>query len=387
MDGMRQPPTRQSLRLLAAIAAFRLLLAPSPGFAAEEEEEEVVAPEPKVAAPASGKDLSPAEMKVETSLKYRKVRRYDEAMTLLGEALALDPPPAVAARILFRRGETLFKKAQDAAAGRLAGADAKQVYAESLKALGETIERHPREEAAGDAAYLIGSCHVLLDDTEKALAAYQRTFDEFPAYAHRASALLRIGICHASLGDVAKARAAYARLMREFPDRKAEVEKARRYLTEVGIMGERASPIAASSWLQGLAADGGLKTFEGEVIVLVFFATWCKSCSAEIPHLRSLMKDLGEKGIVFLGIANPDDPQNVDPVDLYVRKNELPFLDVALDRTEASWAPYRVGSLPAAVLIDRQGTIRWRGHPAFFPRKLAEKINEDGAPAAKAPGR
>jgi TolA-binding protein/peroxiredoxin len=368
-----------------AAAALLASLAGAPPCRAEEEDEPV--PSPKEIPPAAAKDLSPAEMKVETSLKYRKVRRYDEAMAALSEALALDPPPAIAARILFRRGETLFRKGQDAAAGRLPRTDAKEAYREALQALEETIRRHPGEEAAGEAAYLMGSCHLLLDDTEKALAAYQRTFDEFPRYAYRSTALLRTGICHASLGEVAKARAAYARLIREFPDRAADVKKARRYLEEAGVMGQRAQPVAASSWLLGLAAENGMKTFDGEVIVLVFFATWCKNCSAEVPHLRSLMKDLGEKGVVFLGVANPDDPDNTDPVDAYVQKNDVPFLDVALDRTQASWGPYRVWSLPAAALIDRKGTIRWRGHPAFFPKKLAEKLIEEGGPpdGAKVP--
>jgi hypothetical protein len=78
--------------------------------------------------------------------------------------------------------------------------------------------------------------------------------------------------------------------------------------------------------------------------------------------------------VVFLGVANPDDPKSTQPVDFYVQKNQIPFQDVALDRGGNSWGPYRVGSLPAGVLIDRKGVIRWRGHPAFFPGPLTEQL-------------
>lgn len=37
------------------------------------------------------------------------------------------------------------------------------------------------------------------------------------------------------------------------------------------------------------------KGFEGKVILLDFFGTWCPPCKAEIPHLNNLRKTLGDK--------------------------------------------------------------------------------------------
>ena len=74
----------------------------------------------------------------------------------------------------------------------------------------------------------------------------------------------------------------------------------------------------------------------------------------------------------------PNDPQNTSPVDIYIQKNEIEFHDVALDGRGASWYPYKVTTLPACVLIDRKGTIVWRGHPSFFPTPLAERVLAEG---------
>ena len=45
-----------------------------------------------------------------------------------------------------------------------------------------------------------------------------------------------------------------------------------------------------------------------------------------------------------------------------------------LDPTEYSGIPHRVFGYPAAVVIDRQGKVRWRGHPAFLMRPLIDKV-------------
>ena len=143
------------------------------------------------------------------------------------------------------------------------------------------------------------------------------------------------------------------------------------------MVGLPAPPLRVPEWLLGLVGPKGLKTFDGEVVVLVFFATWCENCSAEMPHLRSLMKAWAPRGVVFLGIADPEDPKNTQPVDVYVKKNEIQCLDVGLDRGSRCATDYLVAGRPAAALLDRKGVVRWRGHLAFFPRPLLEKALDE----------
>ena len=207
----------------------------------------------------------------------------------------------------------------------------------------------------------------------KALGAYQVTFDRYPQYENRARALLRVGVCQASLGEAARAVETFRRVIREFPS-VSDVAKARKYLNELALVGRVAPPIGANSWLLGIARGGGLETFKGEPIFLVFFATWCHNCRDEIPQLRRRIQTWYGRGVTFLGVADPDDPQNTEPVDVYVQRYEIPYVDVGLDRGRKSWVPYRVEALPAGVVIDRRGVIRWRGHPAFFPTPLLEKV-------------
>ena len=47
----------------------------------------------------------------------------------------------------------------------------------------------------------------------------------------------------------------------------------------------------------------GLADFQGKVVLLDFWATWCGSCVAAMPKLQKLHDRLGAKGFVVIGIA------------------------------------------------------------------------------------
>jgi thiol-disulfide isomerase/thioredoxin len=266
-----------------------------------------------------------------------------------------------------------FRKAQEAGDEKLPGADADALYREAVKAFEEVVRTYPQARAASEALYLIGSSQLMLGDLEKSLAAYGGVVDRYATSDARSRALLRVGVCHTGLDAPLQALAVFQQWLRDYPQESDDRRKVQKYLNELGLVGRKAPSLGTNEWLLGNVGPEGLGTFSGEVIVLLFFATWCENCSEELPHLRRIMRDGAPLGAVFLGVANPEDPKNTAPVDVYVKKNQLDFLDVALDRAFASWGNYRVTGLPAAVLIDRRGRIRWRGHLAFFPTGLLSK--------------
>ena len=316
-------------------------------------------------------------------MTLRKTRRYDEALALLREALALSPPPETAMDIYLKMGEAHFRKAQDAQYGRIEGnVPIENEFIEATRILDEGLAKYPDLAKSPDAAFLRGSSFLMAGRLEEAKSAYLGLMRRYPGYAYNHQALLRVGICEASLGDAASAKTTFETLIATHPDKEVEVKKARRYADELRVFGQRAKPISSDQWIRGIAKDG-LSTFDGEVRVLIFFATWCENCAQEVPHLRSVIQELAAKGVVFLGVANPDDPKNTVAVEVYLEREKIPYLDVALDRTFASWNSYRVVSLPAGVVIDRKGVVRWRGHPAFFPKKLVESLlTEDAKPSS-----
>ena len=96
--------------------------------------------------------------------------------------------------------------------------------------------------------------------------------------------------------------------------------------------------------------------WNGQVIMLNFWATWCPPCRREMPAFIRLYDKYKESGFVILGIAI-DDAQSVrdfvDPmgVDYPVLLGEEAGIDIATAYGN------RLGALPFTVIIDREGHI------------------------------
>ena len=100
-----------------------------------------------------------------------------------------------------------------------------------------------------------------------------------------------------------------------------------------------------------------IKQWNGKVIMLNFWATWCPPCRREIPDFITMYQKYHGKGLMIVGVAL-DSKQNaidfVDPMGI-----NYPIL-VAEKEGIALTQQYGndLGVLPYTVIIDRKGVIR-----------------------------
>lgn len=96
--------------------------------------------------------------------------------------------------------------------------------------------------------------------------------------------------------------------------------------------------------------------WDGQVMLINFWATWCPPCRREIPAFIELQNDYQDQGFTIVGIAI-DTKQNakdfVDPMGI-----NYPILigdqdGIALSQDYGN----RLGVLPYTVVVDRQGKI------------------------------
>ena len=330
-----------------------------------------------------GQEEGDPKAELEKGLSLQKQGRYSKAIDILGRAVGMKGPDSIRAEVLLELAETYFRRGKDAREESLEPGEVVEDPDSSLEisaVLFQEVARRYKAELdfSAQAAYMTGSCYLLLGDHRQGLTAYKSAFENFPRTSkYRPRALERAGICHAGIGDHVQARAFFSKYLRDFgndPKYTSSAKKIRtRYLRELEMVGRPAPPINASGWLNGLV-EGGLESLRGEVIVLTFFSTWCNHCKSELPQMRRDVEEWTNKGVVFLGIANPRDPKGTSPVEIYVKTNKVPFFDVALDEGGGSWGPYRVSGLPAAVIIDQNGIVRWRGHYTFMGQTLLEDL-------------
>ena len=96
-----------------------------------------------------------------------------------------------------------------------------------------------------------------------------------------------------------------------------------------------------------------LSDFEGKVVLIDFWATWCPFCRESIPILSSLYSDYKDKGLVIIGIALEYDGGKT--LKRFAKeKNIAYYLAVGKESLATEYSAYGV---PARFLINRHGKI------------------------------
>jgi len=109
-----------------------------------------------------------------------------------------------------------------------------------------------------------------------------------------------------------------------------------------------------------------LKDFRGRVVILHFWATWCKPCKEEFPAFEKLYQGLKGKDVALLAISI-DAKADKDEIDRFVRGLGAAF-PVFLARDGDVTDRYWTWGVPVTYFIDRSGWIIGR---AIGPRDWA----------------
>src|SRR5512134_1729466 len=126
--------------------------------------------------------------------------------------------------------------------------------------------------------------------------------------------------------------------------------------------GSDSAPGSDASALLGIALpdpsgkEVALAQWRGKVLVVNFWATWCTPCREEMPEFVAAQRELGDRGLQFVGIAI-DEPDKVRQYAKEIGLNYPALIGgygaIELSRTLGN----RVGALPFTVILDRSGRI------------------------------
>lgn len=96
-----------------------------------------------------------------------------------------------------------------------------------------------------------------------------------------------------------------------------------------------------------------LEDFEGKVVFLNFWATWCGPCREEMPSMEKLWQRFKEEAFVILAV---DLREEKEEVNSFMKDYGLTF-SVLLDSRGEVANNYGIRAIPTTFLIDSEGRI------------------------------
>lgn len=122
-----------------------------------------------------------------------------------------------------------------------------------------------------------------------------------------------------------------------------------------------------------------LSDARGQVVLLDFWGAWCTPCKKSLPHLDELVATYGADGVRAVLVST--DAVEQDSID-YLAENGYTDFDSVWEpggkytRIAELYGVLSGGSvgIPHTFVLDRQGVIRWIGHPLNLQADFVESL-------------
>ena len=103
-----------------------------------------------------------------------------------------------------------------------------------------------------------------------------------------------------------------------------------------------------------------LSKYKGNIVVMVFWATWCEPCMQEFPKVKKLYSNFKNKDVQFIGISLDDD---VEDLRGFAKQEEIEWPQVFDGKRWKGMLPtlYHVQAIPTIFVLDRENKVRYIG--------------------------
>ncbi len=109
--------------------------------------------------------------------------------------------------------------------------------------------------------------------------------------------------------------------------------------------------------------------FEGQTLLVTFFATWCPPCIQEIPTLKTLHEELADKNFSVLALSV--DQGGASVVAKLIKQKEINY-PVLMAKGSTARDFGGVVGIPTSFLINSSGQVV-KKYPGYVPHAILKK--------------
>ncbi|MGR3301461.1 MAG: redoxin domain-containing protein [Candidatus Scalindua sp.] len=235
--------------------------------------------------------------------------------------------------------------------------DAREYYEEALSELYALIDMFAGTKEALEATYCIGNVHNQMGNYAEAI----KYFDEVLRHAEvanndlfkskllyfKAESLIGSGYIPEAKEVIAELRTLDPRAANRFGELGGTMK--------IGIQ----APDFHTKDFEGNPVN--LSEYEGQIVVMNFWATWNDQCLKEIQEIKKLYRKLKGPGVQFIGISRDD---NIDDLKGFVRQHniEWPQIFEGVRYKGMMSKLYDVNRIPIMFVLDQKGKVQYIGN-------------------------
>ncbi len=244
-----------------------------------------------------------------------------------------------------------------------------------------------------------GNLNLAVESLEQAIAEARKTPFEIE-FQTRIQLAMTLADAYQSVSEIEKARemliaeAAFAEKISQVmkatgtpPQKRAATGgflQVRDRSIQLSLLGNQAPEISLKEWLVGEPTS--LAELRGRVVLLEFWATWCKPCQEMFPKLNELHQIEGPRGLEIIALTRHymayggTDESKIEERGLMlgmVNQHQVSFR-VGIADDERLQAVFGANGLPTIVLVDRHGIVRYAGPGENVPvlnRELQQSLS------------
>jgi len=113
-----------------------------------------------------------------------------------------------------------------------------------------------------------------------------------------------------------------------------------------------------------------LSDFNGKVLILNFWATWCPPCREEIPDFVEVYNEYESKDVQFIGVSNED----ISTLRSFVEDYNINY-PILIDNANVA-SKWGINAIPTTFMLDRDGKVIFKNIGMMTREQLENNIKD-----------
>lgn len=247
-------------------------------------------------------------------------------------------------------------------------------WKDAEEAAQQMISDARKPEAAALAHFHLGALLAREAMHNKKQEVFSHAHDEMTealaAFANFPDALFADGVILARLHHDAAAKAEFEQFVKLRPEESVGRQRALRFIADPELARARMVPPFAVTTLDGKRVS--MDDLKGKVVLIDFWATWCRPCLQELPHVRDIANKFRGQPLFILSVSLDYDEKKWKD---FVTKNEMTWSQY---RDGAFHGPvaktFEVESIPDMFTVDSDGVLQDQHMDAAVEGKLKKLL-------------